>query len=157
MICKICGTDMGKDKLCPACSAVAVDGGKKWLFDMLSLVRAHEIRKGARGPMQDSPVVRCELPTSRQTKELIRSELLSRKFEPITGYEPDPKREEWQGPEDCPPCPYFCRIHYENWGMIVWSYELFNACRLMSSIELGHPTFCRFAEYRRILFRRFEL
>lgn len=90
--------------------------------------------------------------------DIIRSEILSREFGSITGYEPDPKREEWRGPEDCPPCPYFCRVQYEDWGMICWATgEPFNACRLGSSMNLGHPSFCRFAKYRRILFRRFEL
>lgn len=35
-----------------------------------------------------------------------REEILFRQFSPVTGYEPDPKREEWQGPEDCKGCPY---------------------------------------------------
>jgi hypothetical protein len=78
-------------------------------------------------------------------KEIDRLKILLRKFSPVSGYEPDPKREEWQGVGDCWMCPHFtCTFRGEVAFLQVWR------CGLNFD-----PSFCRFSEYRSILFRKF--
>ena len=83
----------------------------------------------------------------RPTRERHRLSILLRKFERLSTYEPDPKREEWQGFDDCDQCPHqYC-----------WSQYGFLWCRITPKTkELGDPSFCRFTEYRSILFRSFR-
>lgn len=77
-------------------------------------------------------------------------EIRRRKFEPITDYEPDPNREEWQNMDDCLCCPYL-------WG---WDDIHVDDCtqrlehRVAWDTPMGDPSFCQFTEYRKILFRK---
>lgn len=88
--------------------------------------------------------------------EAERQAILFRKFSPVSGYEPDPKREEWQGVEDCKGCPHFEWIHI---GLDHGRKMYFPECKLRPVspqwLPLGDPSLCRFGEYRRILFRKF--
>lgn len=89
----------------------------------------------------------------------IRDQILFRKFSPVTGYEPDPKREEWKTFNDCRVCPWF------EWRFVGWDHgkkvmrshclRKYEANVPLSTL-LGDPSFCRFGEYRRILFRKFR-
>lgn len=82
--------------------------------------------------------------------------ILFRKFSPISGYEPDPKREEWRNSKDCLPCPFLTyrripKLIEPEFGIYTWL-----RCRLnLKELDLGDPSFCRFSEYRRILLRPF--
>lgn len=86
-----------------------------------------------------------------------RYAILFRSFPPISGYEPDLGREEWSGVQDCFGCPWWGPFPAKDIrGRPAW----FVGCALdpgtHSYSALGDPSFCRFVEYRRILFRRFE-
>lgn len=85
--------------------------------------------------------------------DTIRPAILLRKFSHT--FRPDPKRYEWQGSADCLGCPYLTRY----FGSL--------ACRLRIPFldvnrmgagewpDYGDPSFCRFSEYRKVLFMRF--
>jgi hypothetical protein len=84
----------------------------------------------------------------------IRDQILFRRFSPVSEYESDPKREEWQDFDDCYVCPYF---FWRFWGLDHGREQFISQClvRADERLPLGDPSFCRFSEYRRILFRRF--
>jgi len=97
--------------------------------------------------------------------EDFSSSVLFRRFSPVSTYEPDPKREGWQNWEDCCQCPYFDEVW--NWpNEDINGDTLDGACDLQPDCEwidgkgynnpLGDPSFCRFSEYRRILFQDFR-
>jgi hypothetical protein len=86
-----------------------------------------------------------------------RSEVLFRRFSPVSTYEPDAKREEWKGAKDCWPCPW---LGYRKIPKLVNpQYGIYSVlkCKLNTEdvLPLGDPSFCRFTKYRRIVFRNF--
>jgi hypothetical protein len=75
----------------------------------------------------------------RRLENGIREAILFRRFSPVSTYEPDPKREEWRGMEDCRCCPA----------------EVLTRRKHLICSSTNNTATCRFSEYRRILFRRF--
>ena len=84
-----------------------------------------------------------------------KHEILFRRFSPVSTYEPDPKREEWRGFDDCYGCPHF---RWRFWGFNHGRKQFISQCLIREDerVPLGDPSFCRFTEYRRILFRNFR-
>jgi len=90
-----------------------------------------------------------------------RDEILFRRFGRVSEYAPNSKREEWRGQDDCWGCPYWKTLAFLRVSPLLGREGHWKTCELRRGLSpkfgpLGDPSFCRFPEYRRILFRRFE-